>query len=50
MARTKEKAWGNSQGAGCHIIVFGQNVEYMKGVRQYAEGLEFSEGSTSVSF
>lgn len=41
MARTKEKAWGNSQGAGCHIIVFGQNVEYMKGVRSMLRALNF---------
>lgn len=54
MAGTKDKAWGNCQGAGSHIMEFGQNVGYMKGVdnvgKAGCEDLEFSEGSTSVSF
>lgn len=40
-----DKAWGKCQGAGSYIIKFGLNVGYMKGVRQYAKRLEFSEGN-----
>lgn len=40
-----DKAWGKCQGAGSYIIKFGLNVGYMKGVKQYAKCLEFSEGN-----